>query len=172
LITLLLILSESYTDPRPFGAIGLAMALAIWVNFETVIGPSSQPQNNPSLLRTWWVSRRLQPGNVFIFSGWSDASITNVYMAYFAPQIEGHSLRGYLFAHPQGDLTDLTAVLEGARKEGKPVYAEAALWDEYELSGLEAMSQLKPGDLHSWLSRFHKQGEATGPGGYRIFRIS
>src|SRR4029077_14910198 len=127
--------------------------------------------NNPSLLRAWWVSRTLKPGDVFLFSGLSEASITNVYLAYFAPQIEGHSLKGYLWAHPQRDFTDFNVMLGYARKQGKSIYAEAALWDDSELNSLEASGHLNTGTLRSRLAPFRRREEISGPGDYRIFKI-
>jgi hypothetical protein len=77
-------------------------------------------------IRTQWIREQLTPRDFFIFGGVSGSSITNVYLAYFAPKIPAQSLKGYFFAHPDHHLNDLLDRMLFLQHSGMRIWTEPA----------------------------------------------
>jgi hypothetical protein len=137
------------------------------LNFYGTIAPRARGENNPSFMRALWVSQVLKPETAFLFGGDKD-SIVNVYVAYFAPHVRGRSVRGYFLNYPNGDLTELDRWAAEARKNGRPVYLEKALFDPLKQQALEQDGNVPPGTLARWLSQFKTRKVYDGPGGYQV----
>lgn len=153
------------------GLAGILVAAVAFINFRDVIRPDSQPENNPHLLRTWWVAHTLKPGDTFLFKGRGSETIVNVYVAYFAPHIHGRSFRGYFFENPQGDLQELTAMVQNAQKAHQPIYIESTLFNPETQAEIDTMGKVPPGTVHAWMGRFRVLRELKCPDGYTIAEV-
>ena len=120
---------------------GLFIGLMAGGNFNQVLGPQSHMENSPNFMRARWISQTLHPDDVFLFAGGSPDSITNVYIAYFAPQVLARSVRGYYFGRPHGDLSELRQLVQSVRQPHQRVFVEAGLYDPK----IKRTGSLRPG---------------------------
>lgn len=148
----------------------LIVMMGSW-NYMWMMGPQSKAIQNPDLVRASWVASTLAPGDAFLFAGHSPASITNVYVAYFATEILGSSVRGHLFSHPDGNITDLDGLLKKALVRKHRAFIESALLDPDLQRQLEGIGSLVPGMLGEYFGRLRLGQELTGPDGYKIREV-
>jgi hypothetical protein len=171
IIYLMLWLTQRYDPRRFYAAAAIGVIVIAMANFNFGIRPQSRFENNPNLVRIGWLSRGLKANDVFVFSGTGPNSIVNVYVAYFLPQVQGRSLRGYFFSHPNGDLGDLNALMQDAHTAGHPVYLEKTLFDAGPQAELERLAGIAPGAVAKWVGQFKGKIERNGPGGYSVIEV-
>lgn len=171
LILLFVVLISTFGNRPLIPKIALVLIISVVViNAGAAILPATRLQNSKNLVRTLELRHALQGNDLFIFAGAGD-SITNVYVAYFAPMIPARSLYGYLYSHPQGNFSELDHLIETTRKNKGHVYVDAAVFDGETQKFLEAPSELPAGALQKWLGKFKRKIELRQPDGYRLFEI-
>jgi hypothetical protein len=173
LIYLALALESRHKNRWSYTAAGAVLTGMVMLNYGFAIGPQSHQENNPSLVRTVWISHTLRPQDVFLFAGGEPSSITNIYLPYFAPHVNGRSLRGYFFEHPGGDLKELRQMVLEAHNSHQRVFVEAALFNPETQKELEALGQMPPGALQKWLDGLGLRRAWIGlaAGGYGMYGI-
>lgn len=165
----ILALLESGLPGRGFrrAAAWAAVAAAALLN----LGPAmhrARQGNNPDFVRLEWVRGSLASKDFLLFSGGS-GSITNVYVAYFAPGIPARSMYGYLFGHPSGDFSELDAAIAAARAAGKKVWVEASLLDPAARAALAAATGVPQEKIAAWLQKLRPGRVLRGPLGFDLF---
>lgn len=167
-----LLVKELPLSRRKEGAMFLCvLAMALW-NWNHSIRPNSNFWNSPNLVRAVWVGEKLRSNDFFLFSGIGSASIINVYVAYFAPNIQTRSLSGYFFSNPEAGLSPFSTVFKNVRQQGGRIILEASLWSPEVQKNLEETGKLPRGFLQQWLSMFKVGKQWTGPNAYTLLEVS
>lgn len=150
--------SRGVKIPKALLAAWTALIAVALVNYTGSISPRTHP--GPDAVRTAWVKEQVSPSDFFLFAGRGPASIVNVYMAYFAPQVPARSMWGYLFLHPEGPMDELTQRVQATRRAGGRVFVEKDL-----------LERAPGGAVQRWLQALRPLRAKKGPDGYDLVQV-